>query len=227
MKIVLQSGHQNIQFNSDTQLQHSTGAPQEMGTNYAITSRVAELLRSKGFEVKQTDANADADASITGTDWDMFLAVHCDADIANDNGGGFTDFQDPADDGNTQESQRIANAITAKFFPESGIEYHPERRGNINVRDYYMWKYLSAKTPCVLIEMGESVDAHDRVILNDTERCAIALARGICSAFNVNYDYKPVDYKAILINIKNILYGKGFFWQKLAGIKKALADASI
>lgn len=186
--IVLQVGHQNTQFNQDPQLRVSTGAPQEMGKNYKVVCRTAELLRARGFAVKQTDANADSDPSVTSVNWDMFLAVHCDADRPNDNGGGFTDFQDPAVDGNTKESQRIANAIADKFFSESGIERHDERRGNINVRDYYMWSHLTDSTPCVLIEMGESVDPHDSVILNDTERCAIALARGICNAFGVNYD---------------------------------------
>jgi N-acetylmuramoyl-L-alanine amidase len=185
--IVLQSGHQNIQFNSDEALHGSTGAPQEAGKNYKITSRTAEILRTKGFSVKQTDANANSDPAITDKDWDLFLSVHCDADSSTN--GGFTDYPEPSTDGATAESQRIAKSIASKFFPETGITERLDRRQkSVGVMYYYMWHDLSAKTPCVLIEMGESVDAHDSVILNDTERCAKALARGICKAFGVAYD---------------------------------------
>ena len=187
IRLVLQSGHQNIQFNDIISLQGATGAPQEMGKNYAITSRTAELLRERGFEVKQTDANANMDTTITSKDWDLFLSIHCDSDSASN--GGFTDYPEPSTDGATQRSQEIANKIAEKFFPESGITYRQERRQKSEgVMYYYMWKYLSTTTPCVLIEMGESVDAKDMVILNDTERCAKALTRGICLAFNVPYD---------------------------------------
>jgi hypothetical protein len=187
-RIVLQVGHQNIQYNSITALHGSTGAPTEMGKNLAITNRTAELLRQRGFEVKQTDANANDDSTITyPINWDMYLAVHCDADTASD--GGFTDFPYPPTDGATQRSQEIANKIAEKFYPESGITNRPERRQKSpDIMYYYMWKYLSATTPCVLIEMGEAIDPHDSVILNDTERCAIALARGVCNAFGVAYD---------------------------------------
>ncbi|MCK9371060.1 N-acetylmuramoyl-L-alanine amidase [Candidatus Dojkabacteria bacterium] len=187
-KICLQVGHQNIQYNSIEALQGSTGAPQEMGTNYKVVSRTAELLRQRGFEVKQTDANANADPLVTDVDWDMYLAVHCDADSALLSGG-FVDHADPIIDDAAVESSRIAEAIESVFFKETGIVDRPEREGKSDgVLFYYMWSVLTSKTPCVLIEMGESVDAHDRVILNDTERCAKALTRGICNAFGVVYD---------------------------------------
>lgn len=186
-KICLQVGHQNIQYNSIGTLHGSTGAPKEMVKNLAITNRTAELLRERGFQVKQTDANANDDASVIDKDWDLFLAIHCDADSSSD--GGFTDCPDPATDGAAKESIRIANAIADKFFPESGITRRDERRQKSDgIMYYYIWKYLSPSTPCVLIEMGESVDAHDSVILNDTERCAVALARGVCNAFNVPFE---------------------------------------
>ena len=187
-KICLQAGHMNAQFGEDW-MKPMTGAPEEQPKNKAITFRTAEMLRERGFEVKVTDANGYQDPTVTEVDWDMFLAIHCDADSASN--GGFTDFCDPAFDNVTAESQRIADEIAEKFFPESGIAYRPERRGQINVRRYYFWDDLSFATPCVLIEMGESIDAHDLVILNDTERCAMALSRGICHAFGVPYDIIP------------------------------------
>ncbi len=195
-RIVLQAGHQNIKYNSDVSLRGSTGAPQEMETNYRITSRTAEILRSKGIEVKQTDANANTDKSITDVDWDLYLAIHCDADSALLSGG-FTDCPEPATDGATLISQKMANAIADKFFPYTEIVYRKERRQkSAGIQYYYMWKYLTNATPCVLIEMGESIDPHDRVILNDTERCAVALAMGVCSALGIPYFQQPVvDYE--------------------------------
>jgi hypothetical protein len=191
-KIVLQVGHQNIKYNSIETLRGSTGAPTELEKNLKITNRTCELLRERGFEVRQTDANANDDKTITyPNNWDLYLAVHCDADTPSN--GGFADYPYPPTDGATLRSQEIASKISAKFFPESGIVYRPERiQKSDNIKYYYMWKYLSASTPCVLIEMGEAVDPHDSVILNDTERCAIALARGVCHAFNVQYD-NPIE----------------------------------
>jgi N-acetylmuramoyl-L-alanine amidase len=186
-KIVLQVGHMNASM-GEAWLKPMTGAPEEEPKNRAITFRTAELLRERGFEVKVTDANGYLDKTIIiPNEWDLFLAIHCDADSAALSAG-FTDYCDPQYDGATVKSQKYANDIADKFFPESGIVNRPERRGNINVRQYYFWDYISSLTPCVLIEMGESVDPHDKVILQDTERCAIALARGVCKAFDVPYD---------------------------------------
>lgn len=226
--IVLQLGHQNIQFNVDPALHGSTGAPQEMGKNYKITSRTAELLRERNFNVKQTDANANSDTSITGKDWDLYLAVHCDADSASN--GGFTDWPEPSTDGATAESQRIANKISDKFFPESGITFRPERRQKSNgIKYYYMWKYLSAKTPCVLIEMGESVDPKDSVILNDTERCAVALARGICNAFNMPYDLPVIQPPATQPNTipEGMMLIKKEDYNNITAQVKTLQDAIV
>jgi hypothetical protein len=187
-RICLQAGHQNIKYNEIIALQGSTGAPQEMGTNYKITSRLAEILRVKGFEVKQTDANANVDPMVTDIDWDLFLSIHCDADSALLSGG-FIDVADPVVDMAHAESLRIATAMESEYFNHSGIVNRPERKQKSDgVLLYYMWATLSPKTPCVLIEMGESIDPHDRVILNDTDRVANAIARGICKAFNVSFD---------------------------------------
>ena len=197
--ICMQVGHMNIAYNSDTALHGSTGAPQELEKNKAITFRTAELLRLRGFNVTVTDANANDDKTITEKDWDGFIAVHCDAD-SQTLSAGFCDYPEPSTDGATKESQRIAGVINSVFYKESGIAFRPERiQKSPGIMYYYMWKYLSAKTPCVLIEMGESMDPHDSVILKDTERCAIALCRAVCGVYGVSYDItapQPViDYK--------------------------------
>jgi hypothetical protein len=187
-KLCIQAGHQNIKYNTIQALQGSTGAPEEMVNNLRITNRLCEVLRAKGFEVKQTDANANADPQVTDVDWDLYLAIHCDADSALISGG-FIDTPDPSVDVSHTESLRIATAMRGEYFKHSGIVERPERMGKSDgVLYYYMWQVLTAKTPCVLIEMGESIDPHDKVILADTERMANAIARGVCAAFGVAFD---------------------------------------
>ncbi len=204
----------------------------ELETNIRVRDRLAQILISKGFQIQLVDANFNCSPEVS-KDFDLFLALHCDSDYAAATGG-FVDYPDPSVDASNAESKRIRDAISSEYFDHSGMTEHPER-SNDNTKFYYMWFYLSPKTPCVLIEMGESADAHDRVLLNDTERIATAIARGICSAFNVQYDVlepptnpqPSVDYKKLIYEIKAILTGKGYIWQKLTRIKEALALAGV
>lgn len=157
-----------------------------MVTNKRITDRLAEMLRQRGFSVTQTDYFAYNDKTITKVDFALFLALHCDMDYPNDGGSGFADYAEPATDFATKESQRICKVINDVYFPETKIKY--VSHSNPNTRYYYMWKYLTAKTPCVLIEMGQSIDPHDSVLLGNTKLIASALTRAICKAFNVSYE---------------------------------------
>jgi N-acetylmuramoyl-L-alanine amidase len=223
VKIALQAGHGGLTSGA-------TGAPGEQELNRRIRTRLSEILISKGFQLFLFDA------SIPPTqvqDFNLFLALHGDANIYG-TGGGFVDYPDPSVDMANAESKRIKECIESLYFKESGIVNHPER-SNANTRFYYAWSELTAKTPCVIIEMGVVQDAHDKVILADTERVSKALARGICLAFNVPYEAgstpptnpPPQDYKGYLNEIKTICYGKGFVWQKLANIKQVLTKAKI
>lgn len=176
IKICLQSGHYS----------KGGGAPQELETNKRITDRLAFILRQRGFEVTQTDWYGYNDPAVTKVDFSLFLALHCDMDYPNDGGSGFADYPDPSSDYATKESQRICKIINDNYFPEVGINYI--NRSNANTRFYYMWKYLTAKTPCVLLEMGQSIDPHDNVLLGNTELIASGIGRAICKAFNVSYE---------------------------------------
>lgn len=179
IKVCLQAGHVG-------RTSGATGAPEEMANNKRITDRLAYVLRTKGIEVYQTDAFGYKDQKVTKVDYDLFLSLHCDMDYSNDNGGGFADFADPATDKATEESQRICAIINNIYFPEVKIDYVP--RVNLNTRQYYMWKYLTASTPCVIIEMGQSIDPHDKVLLANTDLIANALAMSICKALGINYE---------------------------------------
>lgn len=183
MKLIcLQAGHEG-------RTSGSIGAPGEQELNIRIRNRVFEILISKGFDIQKV--KADPLPSEINKDFDLFLSIHGDANVYG-TGGGFVDFPEPSTDVATQESQRIAKTITEEYFKHSEMVNHPER-SNRNTRFYYMWSKLSAKTPCVIIELGVVQDAHDRVLLADTERIASAVSRGVCKAFNVPFDTVPTQ----------------------------------
>lgn len=179
-KVCLQAGHYS----------KGGGAPEELANNKRITDRVAYNLRLRGIEVYQTDWYGFNDTKVTKTDYDLFLALHCDMDYPNDGGSGFADYPDKDLDGVNEESKRIALLINNTYFPEVGINY--VSHSNANTKRYYMWQYLTAKTPCVLLEMGQSIDPHDRVLLGNTDLIANAITKCICLALGVNYGL-PVE----------------------------------
>lgn len=227
MRIVIQSGHVNTTTGA-------TGAPNEMAFNLDIANTVSGELRKRGFEVKQTDANADKDSSISSQDWDLFLAIHYDADIYG-TGGGFVDYPEPSTDLATVESQRIAKELSSVYFATTGIVNHPER-SNANTRYYYMWKFLSAKTPCALIECGVGMHVPDdwQVLHFNRPLVVEGIVRGLCRAFGVAYDIElppvpqppqPVEPCPDTIKIqkaKDIIYGKGWVWSRMNQLKELL-----
>ena len=186
MKACLQSGHWG-------RTSGATGAPEEMANNKRITDRLSAVLRSKGIKVYQTDAYGYNDPKVTKVDYDLFLSLHCDMDYKNDNGGGFADYANPETDYATAESQRICKILNDNYFPEVKIQYVP--RSNLNTRNYYMWKYLTKPTPAVIIEMGQSIDPHDKVLLANTNLIANALGMAICKALGVDYEINSPDPK--------------------------------
>ena len=193
--INLQAGHQHAKNNCDPALKGGTGAPGEAEFTVRVRDRLSQILLSKknadgsdAFTIQLVDATFNCNPEAPKQDYSLFLAIHYDADVYG-KGGGFTDFPEPSTDFATKESQRIAKAIASEYFKHSGIE--EISRSNANTRYYYMWKFLSANTPCVIIECGVGQNAHDKVILADTERVATAIARGICAAFGVAYDALP------------------------------------
>lgn len=190
--IALQSGHQNAKNNCIVSLRSSTGAPGEAEFTVRIRDRVSQLLLQKknqdgseAFSVKLVDGTFNCDNTASKDDFALFLAIHYDAYI-NGSIGGFADYPEPSSDSATKESQRITRVINEVYFPHTGIKY--VSRSNANTRYYYMWKSLSAKTPCVILEAGTGQNPHDKVILNDTDRVANAIVRSICQAFDVSYE---------------------------------------
>lgn len=190
--ICLQAGHQNARNNCDPVLAKSTGAPGEAEFNIRIRDAVSKLLLTKknadgtdAFMVQLVDATYNCDPKSDDNDFALFLSIHYDAYI-NGSIGGFADYPEPSTDAATKESQRIAKVVNDIYFRESGIQY--SNKSNANTRYYYMWKHLSAKTPCVLLECGTGQNPHDKVILADTNIVATAIVRALCAAFNVPFD---------------------------------------
>jgi hypothetical protein len=187
MKVVLQAGHLNIAKNSDIALRPATGAPGEVEFTADIVSRLKPVLVSLGLNVTTTDANANDDKSITSKDWDLFLAIHWDADVYKDSGG-FVDFPEPSTDFATAKSQSMANNLASMYFPVTGIKNVPAR-SNKNTRYYYMWQYLSAKTPCVLIECGVGNRKPDDYNMLNLNRAKVleGISKGLARAFGIPY----------------------------------------
>ena len=200
MKILTIVGHQNIKFNSITSLHGNTGTAGELEINIRITNRVSAMLRERGFEVVQTDANGNDDPAITKTDFNLALSLHCDMDVPNDKGGGMCGSGDKSVDAMWQESLRIKKVFDETYFKETGIVN--KNFVTVGMTKWYMWQYLTSKTPCVLLEMGQAKDAHDSVLLGNTELIASGIVRSICKAFNKPYDITPttppIDYEALL-----------------------------
>lgn len=182
MRILIQAGHEG-------RTTGATGAPGEQAFNKDTANRVADALRAKGVEVKRVNADP-TDAEIAG-DWDLFLTIHYDADVYNADGG-FVDFPEPSTDGATVKSQAIAKALTEEFFPTTGIRNVPSR-SNANTRFYYMWKRISAKTPCVIIECGVgNRQPKDNDPLNTNRQLAVnGIMKGLTKALNLAGEPMP------------------------------------
>lgn len=165
----------------------ATGAPGEQELTWRITLALTELLKARGFVIQIVGADP-TDAEIK-KDFDLFISLHGEADVHNMDGGMISEPAPEIDSANA-ESKRIRESIESVYFKESGIVNRPQwiSRG---MKYYYMWKRLSAKTPCVILEMGVVQNAHDKVILADTKMVSVAIAKGICKAFGVNYEPTP------------------------------------
>jgi N-acetylmuramoyl-L-alanine amidase len=216
--ICLQAGHENAKNNCNPLLRSGTGAPGEAEFTVRVRNRLSQILIEKGFMVQLVDATFNCSQDRL-KDFDLFLAIHYDAYI-NGSIGGFVDYPDPSFDAVNTESKRIAHSISSEYFKHSGIQ--EVNRSNANTKKYYMWRALSDKTPCVIIECGVGQNPHDKVILTDTERIATAIARGICKAFNVNFDTpaqqdtQPIDEKAgIREQLKQLLWKANELIKKL------------
>jgi N-acetylmuramoyl-L-alanine amidase len=184
-KICLQAGHKGV-----TTGQTGTAGEQEL--NWRVTLKLSEILIKKGFQLFIVDANP-PDSQIN-QDFDFFFAIHGDWDSPQVGGGCIT-APDPNYDDNNTESKRIVEFIKKSYFSpyteDTGIVDRPGKITTDMTR-YYMWLRLTAKTPCGLIELGEVMDAHDKVILANTDRVANAIAKGICKAFNVAWEVPPI-----------------------------------
>lgn len=188
MKICIQAGHKGV-------LTGATGASGERDWTTRVVSLLADNLRGTGVEVYETGALADTDEKVTGTDWDLFLAVHYDADIYNDRGG-FCDYPDESTDQVYERSKYLSDKIEQVFFGKTGIPVHDER-SNANTKFYYMWSALSAKTPCVLIECGVgNRKPEDYEILRNYELIVDSLTEAIHVALGIK-DAKDIKIESL------------------------------
>jgi hypothetical protein len=205
-KILIIVGHQNVKFNSIISLRGNTGTDGEMQINLDVGNLVSSMCRERGISVIQTDANANDDKSITSANFDLALALHCDMDVAKDQGGGMCGSGDKSVDAMWQESLRIKKIFDETYFSE--VKIVNKNIVTAGMSRYYIWQYLSPKTPCVLLEMGQAKDPHDSILLGNTKLIATGIVKSICKALNVSYEISQptpptIDPKDKLINELN------------------------
>lgn len=240
MRIILQAGHEG-------RITGAIGAPNEREFNIDIANKVADEMRARGFEVRRVKADP-LPEDIAG-DWDLFLTIHYDADIYG-TGGFFTDYPEPSTDGATEKSQRAAYLLKQEYGGTTGIVYHPER-SNINTRYYYMWRKVSYKTPCTIIECGVGMHVPDdhQILHFNRPKVVEGIVRGLCVYFNVPYQtttsttstvsttttasttlsttattitQPPDPHLALIRAIYGIVWGSGWPWVKINKIKVLL-----
>jgi len=228
-KVLIIIGHQNIKFNSIVSLRGNTGTEGEQKINLDVGNLVSSMCRERGINVIQTDANANDDKSITSVDFDLALALHCDMDVKGDQGGGMCGSGDPSVDLSWQESLRIKKVFDEVYFPE--VKIVNKKIVTDGMKFYYMWKYLSNKTPCVLLEMGQAKDSHDSILLGNTKLIATGIVKSICKALNVSYEIilptisDTTDYKAENVQLKKELQDtKNALSKRILDFPYSLAD---
>ena len=181
-KVCLQAGHEGV-------FTGATGAPNERDFNIDISNRLKIELEKYGVEVHRVSAVKSSYASqyVQTTDFDLAVSVHYDADIYG-KGGGFADHPEPSTDYATGESQKATKIFNEVYFPNAGVKY--VNRSNANTRYYYWWKYLSAKTPCVIIETGVGMHKPDdyNVLHGDRERVVMSLLKSILKYLGIPFD---------------------------------------
>jgi N-acetylmuramoyl-L-alanine amidase len=227
-RIAIQAGHLNTKQNKIEALRKSTGAPGEVEFTTKVVNRLAHCLSRTGkFSVVTTDANANSDPKITQANFDLFLSVHYDADIYG-SGGGFIDFPEPSSDFSTTESQRITREMESQYFSHSGIANKPNRR-NRNTKYYYMWRFLSASTPCVILECGVGQSPDDKSILSNTDHIVNAICRAIFKAFNEPYDPIIVqpDYKTFALMVRELAQSNMNSWTLKTKIRELITKMYI
>jgi len=218
-KICIQPGHWK-------RTSGAIGAPGEQEWNLKIAGMITTILIERGADVYMADSFADKDTKVTGTDWDLFLSIHYDADIYNDRGG-FVDV--PEHDLVAKESRRIADIIRQEYFSKTGIPEKPNR-SNDNTRNYYMWSALSGKTPCVIIECGVGWrKPEDYNTLRQYDKIAEILADAICISLSIplepdysNYYDLDSDIPTKIENKHGLKEVKGY--DKYCSFNDILAD---
>lgn len=212
-RVLIQAGH-------EARTTGAVGAPGEQAFNIDIANKVAAQLRAKGWEVLRV--NADPKLTEVSGDWDLFLTIHYDADIYN-TGGGFTDYPEPSTDAATLKSQAIAKTLAEEYFRITGIKNMPSR-SNKNTRFYYMWKFLSAKTPCVIIECGVGQHRPDdfEVLQNKRDLVVSGITTGLVKAFGGSTD-QPIYTEAQMTVVR---LERDKWYNLLKKVEKDIADST-
>lgn len=183
------------------------GQKSEIGRNYmnenlfnrAVVNYLEKELLRHGFKVLQV-APTDADTPLAtrtnlanSKNADLYLSIHANA-LNGQWGthGGIETFVSKS-----SESIRIGNILHNEVMKGT----HFKNRG---VKDgTHLWEIKSPKMPSVLVELGfmDSVDDYKHLLSDIYRReCATELCKGICLAFNVQYQEEKKEEKPMTEN---------------------------
>lgn len=126
------------------------GAPGESVFVRALNDKLVPQLHARGITVARVAGDMKAHPEFS-QDWDLFLAPHYESDTHGHESGWFwgraaSSTQPAADD-------RFGAIFERRY---SALPAPPQRQGwmTVNVTDYYAFRYTTASTPGVLLELG-------------------------------------------------------------------------
>lgn len=139
-----------------------------------LNPRIVSALARYGIKTVCLDGDMVFHPEYT-TDYLCFLAPHYDADVYG-SGGWF--WGRAALSPTHVADDRLGAIIQRRYAALNGPAYHPERL-NVNVTDYYAFRWTNDKTPGVLVELGVGWGADKDWLRANADRIAQTLADSI------------------------------------------------
>jgi len=193
-EVVVQAGHENIGANCDAGLRPYTGAPGEVSWTPGIVEGICARLMAAGVTAHHVDANWNCGGNPSiGRDYDAVLAVHYQSNPPHESGFS-VGRMDPLEDGAAAASAQLVDAINAAYSAATGLTRRDAwDTPNPNVQHYYLFRAVSLKTPCALIECGTgAVGAPDHAFLwTQQEKVIAGIADGILGYLHAAGKWSP------------------------------------
>lgn len=247
IKLTIQNGHRNVTSGatgtSNRVLVDSGQMPPPVINEVDLVDKVyyafkeiVDLEYSNSIELSYDDKDVN-----NGQYADYFMALHFDGSTNPAYNGGFVD--DSPDDLVSDQSWAFAQKVADYYFSAMGIEFMPSHR-TVNSTYYYAFNYTGANTKQFIIELGTMTNLGDMQKLTDYKKIGKLLFEGFKAHTGVQPNVttpttppptqpptqpptppptNPCEVQdKKLADIKAIVWGKGYVWQKLNAIKQIL-----